>query len=97
MAHCGISSLTAQEIYFGMKRGEKRKTKELLGKFRLYHPDKSISNRALAYQFTYGNRLSVPDALIAATAVEFGFELFTFNAKDFDFIPKLKLFGSMSK
>lgn len=33
----------------------------------------------------------IPDALIAATALEQGLSLYTLNKKDFDFIPELKL------
>lgn len=34
----------------------------------------------------------IPDALIAAIAIANGLELFTYNKKDFDFIPELKLY-----
>ena len=34
----------------------------------------------------------IPDALIAAIALSNNIELFTYNKKDFDFIPELKLY-----
>lgn len=34
--------------------------------------------------------MSVPDAIIGATAVEYNFPLWTENQSDFDFLPGLK-------
>ena len=42
------------------------------------------------YKLRYG--LAIPDSLIAATAIETGFELFSYNTKDFKFIEGLKLY-----
>ena len=88
-----ISSITAAEIYFDMKRKEARKTKELLGRFNMIYIDKAICQRMLDILHKHMNRLSIADALIAATAQEYGFELYTFNRKDYAFLPGVKLFN----
>ncbi|MEL6257118.1 MAG: type II toxin-antitoxin system VapC family toxin, partial [Bacteroidota bacterium] len=36
--------------------------------------------------------LSIPDAIIVSTAVIHEIELFTYNLKDFRFIPNIKLY-----
>ena len=42
------------------------------------------------YRLSHG--ISLPDSIIAATALIADVELFTYNTKDFKFINKLKLF-----
>ena len=55
--------------------------------------DADISDRFLALleKYALSHRLSVPDALIAATALSQNLALYTLNVKDFRFIPDLKL------
>jgi predicted nucleic acid-binding protein len=89
-----ISVVAAAEIYYGMRKRETARTKDLIRKFNLYHLDKEISN--LFIQFMQGYRdkgISVPDALVAATAVSHNVALFTLNRSDFDFIKGLKLYN----
>ncbi len=89
-----ISSITVAEVYFGMKTKEKRQTQELIRKFNIYHTDKEISKRFLQLMLSNLNkRIAIPDALIAATALEANVELFTLNRKDFDYIERLKLYN----
>jgi predicted nucleic acid-binding protein len=42
--------------------------------------------------YSLSHKLSIPDALIAATALVHDSELFTLNVKDFRFIPSLTLY-----
>ncbi|MCY7351215.1 MAG: PIN domain-containing protein [Cytophagaceae bacterium] len=85
-----LASTTAAELYFGMRKGEKRKTLELVRRLKMIHFDKAISFRMLNYQYDYLNRMSVPDAIIGATAVEYNFALWTDNRQDFDFLPGIR-------
>ena len=89
-ARCAIASATAAEIYFGMRKGEKRRTLELIRYFRMIHFDKAISLRMLSHQFEFLNQMSVPDAIIGATAIEYNFTLWTDNRQDFDFLPGIR-------
>ena len=88
-----LSSITAAEIYFGMKRKEARQTKELIGRFNLIYIDKPICQRMLDITFTYTNQLSIADAIVASTAIEYGFDLYTFNRQDYDFLPGIHFFN----
>ena len=42
--------------------------------------------------YSLSHKLSVPDALIAATAIVHDVELYTLNVKDFRFISNLRLY-----
>lgn len=87
-----VSSVTIAEMYFGMKKSEIRATKELVNKFTHYHIDKQISRKFLELLFEYRNAISLPDAMIASTALVYDVELYTFNKKDFDFIEGIQFY-----
>jgi predicted nucleic acid-binding protein len=46
--------------------------------------------------YSLSHNLSLPDALIAATALVHNLELYTLNTKDFQFISNLKLYEPVS-
>ena len=46
----------------------------------------------LLKDYRLSHKLALPDSLIAATVLITDFELFTYNVKDFRFIPQLKIF-----
>ena len=46
----------------------------------------------LIEQFRLSHGLLIPDAIIAATAISFNLKLFTYNRKDFFFIPGIRLY-----
>ena len=51
----------------------------------------SVKARNLIEKYAKSHGLLIPDALIAATALELGLPLYTANKKDFQFIPDLVL------
>jgi len=63
----------------------------LLAPFGELPVERSIAERAGRLRRDYGMRM--PDALIAATALEHGLSLMTRNKKDFQVIRGLKLIG----
>ncbi len=92
-----LSSITVMELYQGM--GNKAELAQMKKKIRFYdviHIDKPISEKAssLIEQFSLSHRLQIPDAIIGATAIVYQIELFTYNRKDFDFLPEIKLYES---
>lgn len=90
----GVASITRMEIHAGMHPDEKFATRKLLSRFLTYELDKEIADRAgeLIYLArTQQIGLSVPDAIIAATAVQNNLTLVTFNPSDFTKIPGLHL------
>jgi len=89
-----VSVVTMGELFFGAK--DKRELRKIQQHLALTHQlplDIEISNLFLALMDKYvlSHKLSVPDALIAATAIRHGLPLYTLNVKDFRFIPDLKL------
>jgi tRNA(fMet)-specific endonuclease VapC len=91
-----ISAVTAAELYYGaLNKQELHKIKAHLALLHNYPITLPISNRFLLLMEAYvlSHKLSLPDALIAATALNHDVELYTLNLKDFRYIPDLKLFS----
>jgi len=90
-----LSSITEMELYYGaLNKLELRRIKKNLRQFDIYHLTTSISATATALieKHSKSHNLQIPDALIAATAMENGSELLTLNIKDFKYIDDLRLF-----
>ena len=89
-----ISSITAMELIYGARnKSEVLKLEKFIEKFDIIHLDEQIS--ALAYQFitefSKSHNLDIPDALIAAAAIQNRAQFLTYNKKIFRFIPAIKL------
>ena len=90
----GIASVTRLELHAGMHPDEKFATRRLLSRFRTYDLDKETADRAgefINQARSQQNGLSVPDAIIAATAVQHSLTLVTLNQSDFINISGLSL------
>jgi predicted nucleic acid-binding protein len=72
---------------------ELSQTKRFLEPVRILLVNESISDTAydLIQTFTLSHGLMIPDALIAATALESGLTLLTKNTRHFQMIPKLEV------
>lgn len=70
---------------------ELSQTKRFLETVRILSVERNISDKAydLIQLFTLSHGLMIPDALIAATALENGLTLMTKNTRHFQMIPKL--------
>lgn len=90
-----ISAITKAELYFGaLNKVELRKIQKHLSSIQLYPIDISISKSFISLMESYSlsHKLCIPDALIAATALTYSIELYTLNAKDFQFIENIQLY-----
>ena len=90
-----ISPITQAELYFGaLNKAELRQIKQHLSVLHQIPLDTSTSSMFLKLMESYSlsHKLSLPDALIASTALVHNPELYTLNAKDFRFIPNLSLY-----
>ena len=82
----GISDISVGDIYFGIRRGESRRTKELIRYFQRFTLSKDVSKLFVEIMSDRSlPRMTIPDALIAATAITNQIQLFTLNVNDFKF------------
>lgn len=89
-----ITPVVIAEFYRGARnKQEFLKCKKLVSLFRILSIDHNVTDQfnSLFENYALSHRPSVPDMLIAATAMHYKFVLYTLNIKDFDFITELKL------
>jgi predicted nucleic acid-binding protein len=87
-----ISSVTVMELLQGMgNKTELAQMKKKLKYFDLIHFDDLISEKAieLIENFRLSHNLQIPDAIIGATAIVHQIPFFTYNIKDFRFMPNI--------
>lgn len=87
--------MTQTEIYFGALDGaEIKQIKKHLSQLVILPVSAAISETFITLMETYSlsHKLSIPDALIAASALDHEMPLYTLNLKDFRFIPDIELF-----
>ena len=86
-----VSVITLAELWAGARPGEEARLRQALQVLRLAKVDATIAERAgrLRRQFGPSHGTSLPDALIAATAVELGLTLVTLNERHFPMVEKL--------
>jgi tRNA(fMet)-specific endonuclease VapC len=89
-----VSAITQAELYYGaINKVELQKIKKHLGLLHFFAVDVMVSAQFIELMETYSlsHKLSIPDALIASTALVYRVDLYTFNLKDFQFIEGLNL------
>jgi predicted nucleic acid-binding protein len=89
-----ISVITQMELIVGCRnKTELRKMEKFLERFQVVPLNEHITATAVAllqkYHLSHG--LLIPDALIAATALELGMEFASKNQRDYRFIESLNL------
>jgi len=95
LANLSISVVTAGELYYGaLDKHELGKIQKHLSLLNQAALDSDISARFLSLleEYALSHKLSVPDALIAATALSQNLPLYTLNLKDFQYMPNLALY-----
>lgn len=90
----GMSSITYMELMVGaFNKREINTIKKAFADFEIVELSAAVSIKASKFIETYSKShgLLIPDALIAATALEYDIPLYTANVSDFRFIPDLVL------
>ncbi|HRO89776.1 MAG TPA: type II toxin-antitoxin system VapC family toxin [Promineifilum sp.] len=90
-----VSIITQAELYFGaLNKNELESIQRHLALITCIQVSESISHRFIRLMESYSlsHKLAIPDALIAATAIENELALYTLNRRDFRFIQNLQLF-----
>ena len=91
-----VSDVTCAELYYGVRNKiELQAIRKDLDKLIVLPIEQSISKLAveLVEKYTLSHKLSLPDALLASTAIIHNLKFFTLNIKDFKFIEKLELYS----
>ncbi len=92
-----ISDVTCAELLYGARdKKELQIIRKDLNKLIILPIQSSISNLAveLVEKYALSHNLSLPDALIASTAIIHNIEIYTLNIKDFKFIKSVSLYKS---
>lgn len=87
-----VPGVVAMELVKGARtKPELDKTRNFLERFQVHWHDPREFARAfeLLNQLTLSTNLSIPDCLVAATAIEHSLRLYTFNTKHYRAIPGL--------
>jgi tRNA(fMet)-specific endonuclease VapC len=90
-----ISIITKAELYYGaINKTELLKIQKHLNLLHNSPVDNQISMQFLQLmeQYSLSHKLTIPDALIAATALVNNLNLYTLNIKDFRFIEGINLY-----
>jgi len=91
----GISAVSLMELFYGARnKQELALIKDNLSMHHIFQINKNTSGIAvdLIYKYSKSHGLDIPDALIAATALDHQITLFTYNIKDFKFIENINLY-----
>lgn len=91
-----LSAITKMELQLGaINKSDMQKIRMKLSRFdiALLNNDITLKSFKLIENYSLSHGLTLPDGLIAATALVADLEFFTYNKKDFKFIPNLKLYG----
>ncbi len=95
LSHIAISAITQAELYVGaLNRKELAAIKKHLSHLHIFSIDPLVSELFIQLMETYSlsHKLSIPDALIAATAIRHKLALYTLNVKDFRYVADLNLY-----
>lgn len=96
-SNIAVSVVTKAELFYGARGKQElvriRKHLELLQCYPVNELDSALFIR-LIQEYSLSHKSSIPDMLIAATAINHDLELYTLNSKDFKFIPAIKLYRS---
>ena len=90
-----LSAVTVMELFQGMSNKEElARMKKKIKYYDVIQIDEGISAKAIELIETYklSHGLSIPDAIIGATAVVHQIQLYTYNIRDFDFLPGIILY-----
>lgn len=94
-ANIAVSTITKAELFHGARdKQELVKIERHLGQCHCYSLNPAISSLFidLMRRYSLSHKVSIPDMLIAATAISHDVALYTLNTKDFKFIPDLNLY-----
>lgn len=94
-SHIAVSVITKAELFYGARdKQELSRIERHLSTCHCFDLNQNISIlfMELMRRYSLSHKSSIPDMLVAATAMTNGLRLYTLNTKDFKFIPDLELY-----
>jgi predicted nucleic acid-binding protein len=94
LSDLAVSVITNGELLYGARdKNELARLQKHLSRLNQIALDADISDKFLELleRYALSHRLTVPDALIAATAIAHHLSLYTLNLRDFRYISELQL------
>lgn len=91
-----MPSVCLMELFCGMSnKKEMARMAKNVKQFNVLHLNEKASSKAIELIQTYrlSHGLAIPDCLIAAMALSYELPLFTYNVKDFHFLPNIELYN----
>jgi predicted nucleic acid-binding protein len=91
-----IPSVSVMELYRGMQhKKEMTAMQKKIDSYNILHFNEDVSKSAIEIinKFKLSHNIQIPDAIIGAMSIVYDLELFTYNKKDFKFIPGIKLYA----
>jgi hypothetical protein len=90
-----LPNIVAMELYSGMSnKNEMQQMVKKIKHYNILHLNQLSSEKALELllNFRLNHAMQIPDALIGGMAIAYNLELYTYNQKDFSFMPGIKLY-----
>ncbi len=90
-----LSAITKMELMMGAtNKTDLAKTTKNLAGYNIVLLNSAITMKAfdLLQGYLLSHGLSLPDSIIASIAIITGFDLFTYNTKDYKYLPNLSLY-----
>jgi len=95
LENIAMSAVTAMELLQGMgNKLELKKMKKFINQYNVIGFNNEVSELSIRHieNFSLSHNLQIPDSIIGASATVFGLRLFTYNVKDFAFMPDIRLY-----
>lgn len=92
-----IPSVSVMELYRGMQnKRELNQMQKKLNAYNIIHYNEEVSETAIRLVLDYrlSHDLKIPDAIIGAMSIVYKLPLFTYNLKDFRFLPNISLYST---
>ena len=95
LENIAMSAVTAMELLQGMgNKKELERMRKSIAQYNVVDITSEVSELSVKQieQFSLSHHLQIPDSIIGATAIIFDLPLFTYNTKDFKFMPNIRIY-----
>jgi predicted nucleic acid-binding protein len=95
LAEIALSAVTVMELFQGMgNKNELAQMKKRIKFYDIIQIDNAVSEKAIEFieKYKLSHGIQIPDAIIGATAIVYQIPLYTYNVRDFDFLPGVSLY-----